>query len=682
MTKIKTLYDTEGNKFVPRTHVKAVTDDNGNSLASILDQKVDDSELAEVKSIAETARNAVATLEGLSNTTTAQETLAAQVTQIEENKQNIALNKAQLDINTNNTSTNTSRIQALEDSVQMFYAAGRDNGDADPDFQYFYGNKDSLTHILSHFKTGTFKNGKLQHECAKGRITLASNGDEVPIDGTDGDVLIYTDTDIYFLRTTVDVNGIERNIIGLGLTPFMVEGVAAKKFEPFAFTPHYTVNTKLDGDYRSCAHSIYNPSVNGTYNAPVAFFKQTFKTSGGGYPSQYISSINSSIQAQNKNEDAATKTPYMGLYYEFYEIWMAAMYLELSTLNFVPASKMGYGCTATAANVNSWADTAISGISGIKLIQSNDTTSYLSLNNNKFKLNSSATATYALDGLVGSSRYVFTEMLEGVRILDTIKKSGLSDKIGASTNIFTDGGATCISDGSVDLSTGVGMESNKKYYTVRHVPGCETDVMTAVVNIYIKMDVVDGVYCDTTDITGAACIFKFSHPIYRGLDLLSGMFTNLEGLHYTIYNEGGVYYNRFYAADKYSDVPVVTSSYKVYDVIGTEFTQLKGLRKRIDGQKAANGWAKTSDYKSSLFNYLTIGGGQATYECAHVWRSNCWGQGTNGLPADGYECVNASCVGCSAANGFAGRFLVASYAAMNTAGYFAGGFALPLIEIK
>lgn len=97
MVKIKTLYDVDGNKFVPRTHVKAVTDDNGNSLASILDQKVDDSELAEVKSIAETAKNAVATLEGLSNTTTAQETLAAQVTQIEENKQNIALNKADAD---------------------------------------------------------------------------------------------------------------------------------------------------------------------------------------------------------------------------------------------------------------------------------------------------------------------------------------------------------------------------------------------------------------------------------------------------------------------------------------------------------------------------------------------------------------------------------------------------------
>ena len=44
----------------------------------------------EAKTVANIAKNAVATLEGLSNTTTAQETLAAQVVQIEENKQNVS----------------------------------------------------------------------------------------------------------------------------------------------------------------------------------------------------------------------------------------------------------------------------------------------------------------------------------------------------------------------------------------------------------------------------------------------------------------------------------------------------------------------------------------------------------------------------------------------------------------
>lgn len=51
----------------------------------------------EAKRISEIARNAVATLEGLANATTAAEALAGQIVQIEENKQNIASNKADAD---------------------------------------------------------------------------------------------------------------------------------------------------------------------------------------------------------------------------------------------------------------------------------------------------------------------------------------------------------------------------------------------------------------------------------------------------------------------------------------------------------------------------------------------------------------------------------------------------------
>lgn len=49
------------------------------------------------ESVAETAKNAVSTLEGLANATEAQEVLAAQVVQIEDNKQKIASNKAETD---------------------------------------------------------------------------------------------------------------------------------------------------------------------------------------------------------------------------------------------------------------------------------------------------------------------------------------------------------------------------------------------------------------------------------------------------------------------------------------------------------------------------------------------------------------------------------------------------------
>ena len=54
-------------------------------------------DLEQVNRTAETAKNAVATLEGLSNATTAMETLAGQVVQSEENKQNIVANKDEAD---------------------------------------------------------------------------------------------------------------------------------------------------------------------------------------------------------------------------------------------------------------------------------------------------------------------------------------------------------------------------------------------------------------------------------------------------------------------------------------------------------------------------------------------------------------------------------------------------------
>ncbi|MBQ8265196.1 MAG: metallophosphoesterase [Bacteroides sp.] len=72
---------------------KATQDANGNVITETYATKTEvsnaESIANEAKTVANIAKNAVETLEGLANTTTAQETLAAQVVQIEENKQNV-----------------------------------------------------------------------------------------------------------------------------------------------------------------------------------------------------------------------------------------------------------------------------------------------------------------------------------------------------------------------------------------------------------------------------------------------------------------------------------------------------------------------------------------------------------------------------------------------------------------
>lgn len=106
----KATQDASGNvitsTYATKTDLSSYKNEINSDVAeirAIADESLETSEEAErvsynavntatqAESKAETAKNAVATLSGLSNTTTAQQTLAAQVTQIEANKQNLLL---------------------------------------------------------------------------------------------------------------------------------------------------------------------------------------------------------------------------------------------------------------------------------------------------------------------------------------------------------------------------------------------------------------------------------------------------------------------------------------------------------------------------------------------------------------------------------------------------------------
>ena len=115
----------------------------------------------------------------------------------------------------------------------------------------------------------------------------------------------------------------------------------------------------------------------------------------------------------------------------------------------------------------------------------------------------------------------------------------------------------------------------------------------------------------------------------------------------------------------------------IYGIIGTEFNALKGMRKLItEGLACSEGWAINADYNFSLFCYLSLGAGVHTHECAYIWRNHCWGQGSNGKPADGYVCVNAAFGGCYARIGFASASTLYSDVALSdSAGAYAGAFA-------
>ena len=577
-------------------------------------------------------------------------------------------------------------LDGLNGSIVMPMTTARAHDGVSPTTQTYYGSKDALNAVLSHMKIGTFKKGKLIKECAPGRITATRSGEPIAIDGTDGDVMLYTDTVMYRDRATIDglnVSGstaTTHNVIGLGLVPHMVGTKEAKKFEPFAITPHYaTKDVKLDWDSQPCPHSIYNPNLEtGNYSPPIRdYFNETFKENGNGYMPGFVSSFDSSYRARKKDGG------YQGLYYEFYENWLIAMYLELGTMYFTADNLFGKGCTYYEPSENDWFNAeGYDGVSGIKSIYP-EGTAYLSLD-------------VYIEVLVGETACDFTESLESIRIMDAIVKANLVDQI-APNKLFTydtDGNAVA-ADSNVDVTTGANRVPNKKYFTVRNVPNCQglaDGVMTAVVNIFVKMTV------DAEE----SKIFKFSHPVYRGLELLSGMFTQLEGIHWVM---GNTYngstnssWQEFYYANSCDDLDYLSGCSRTIDTnmsknaatsaqtlsLGLEDNMplmISGLTNGYYTSGNPDGWAKATNYNQSLYAHTAFGGAESTYECGYMWK---YGSSWDGLHApSGYpnksnmsgRWVNASVAGCDLYSAVAGRTLSSDSSVRVGYDSFAGGFS-------
>lgn len=568
-----------------------------------------------------------------------------------------------------------SLLAAQGDSA--YFAGLRVAGTAGTTFTKEYGSREALLETLSHLRIGTIKKGQVSHYFAPGRCDLATNGDEVAIDGTDGDVCLITDIDLYDDCNRQTIGDTTYNTLGLGLIPHLIGSKQARKMKPFFMAADYCVNAKLDGDVRSQAHCIYNTSVAGNYSQPAAFYKQTLKPNGNGYPNQYISSLQASQQARNKNDDNTTSSPYQGLFHRWYELWWEAMYLELGTLDMCDPANFGYGCTNTAANASNFADTAMSGISGVKMITSDGNATYGGLMSQSLRFNADGGNTYNLDTIVGNGHYVFLEELIHLRIFNNITKNNLTGYVGNSSAVFTDLGARVITDGSVNLSTGAGMTAGQYYMQVRNVPNCQgiaEGVMTGVINIYVMVEPNDNVYLSDgkTSLKGGKVIFKFSLPVYRGMAFFKGMFTQLEGMYYRHTNTDGTRRMECWVTDNPEDIRFIGTSTGYCD--GAEVNGiLKGLILRFTTDKSS-GWIQDTDYSVSMFAHKTTGGGQHSYENAFIWKDASWGYG-DGHPAQGKSCVNAAVGGCSAFYASAGRALVAFNSASIGNGAFGFGFA-------
>ena len=592
-------------------------------------------------------------------------------------------------------------LDGLNGSIVMDMTTARAHDGESPTTQTYYGSKNALNEVLSHMKIGTFKKGKLIKECAPGRITATRSGEPIAIDGTDGDVMLYTDTVMYRDRATIDgltvseSTATTHNVIGLGLVPHMIGTKEAKKFEPFAITPHYaTLDVKLDWDSQACPHSIYNPNLaTGNYKTPTAMFKETFKANGNGYMPGLVSSFDSSYRARKKDGG------YQGLYYEFYENWLIAMYLELGSMNFTEYNLFGKGCTSHLPSDEDWFNAEGSdGVSGLKQVTSSGTLVGYGRCMGNSDGGNTIRLTDPIKALVGNSYYDFTESLESIRIMDAIVKANLVDQI-APNKLFTydDDGNAVAANSNVDVTTGANMVPNKKYFTVRNVPNCQglaDGVMTAVVNIFFKLTV--------NNSRRDSVIWKFSHPVYRGLELFSGMFTQLEGIYWVMGNtydgSTNTSWQEFYYANSCDDLDYLSGCSRDIDTnmsnnaatsaqtlsCGLEDNiplMLSGLTNGYYTSGNPNSWAKATNYNQSLYAHTAFDGGESTYECGYMWKNGYSGDCLHaryGWPNQSNlsgRWVNASVAGCSLEYVAACRSLYANFSVRHGSNTFAGGFS-------
>lgn len=557
----------------------------------------------------------------------------------------------------------------------------RMNGDASPDAEMTFGDKQLMHEVGAEWKLATVKNGVVTHVMAPGRLTLDENGEEVKTDGTDGDVMLIN-RNANLINATKVIDGREMNCLAIGKTAAKWYGVESKKMPAFGMTPCETVNAKIEGDERSQAHCVYNTALNGMYGtADTSVLKASYINRGAGHASN-ISAVSSIQNAQNKNTDPLTARPYMGWHHGTYEALLTTMFAEIGSVDHTDVKMFGSGVTAQNISASQFNDDAISGVSGWKIIAATGETYYNHYLSSQAYVVSKNKNIQLANGL-STALYNPVQLLEGQRILDAIAKAGFIDKIGNKANIFyydENGNAVCASDGSVNLDTGEGMEMLKFYFVVRDVPRCEgmkDGVMTAVVNRYVKTEIADG--CQSTDkkvsFDGAIAILKVSIPVYRGFSLpYVGQFRQMSYAYYTIHNIDGATHVDYRCTESMEDVqPLTVFTQNAFQcAYGSTPPMLVGLNKKKDYglTDMQESYIKSSDYNMSQFCYKTVGSSLHTHECAYLWLYPSNNGGVN------MSQVHGSVVGCSAFDSYvsartAGCSVHAGYGHISYAGAFA-----------
>ena len=227
-------------------------------------------------------------------------------------------------------------------------------------------------------------------------------GNEVLLDGTQGEVMVCNTRTIYAISGKVAVGAVTYDVFLRSYAPFDWNGHAADAIEPMGWSPSYTV-AHADDDGTMRMHSCYNPEWDGSYQAQhgmVGRFVQSQDEDGnitevydadaawfgsaGGLHTTNLPLYTGEKYAMNLNNDKTKPVPFYNRTAAGEEIFMGNILAEGGTWDAHRASLMGSGfCANDIASAEAhWNEDATEARNGFRYVKQNGAYGYYGLNSN------------------------------------------------------------------------------------------------------------------------------------------------------------------------------------------------------------------------------------------------------------------------------------------------------------
>ena len=235
------------------------------------------------------------------------------------------------------------------------------------------------------------------------------DGQPHAIDGSEGDVFIVNIAPYWQIAGHYDVDGVTLDVFLRSRQAFTFKGIEAEQIDPFGDSPDYCVSHSDNGT--QVMHSVYNPSWNGSYQAPygvtgryvvteengslVETFDATATVMGGagGLHTTGLTLYNGEQRAMNMQGGSAT-VPYFNHHARRAELLWAGIAAEGGTFDAHKASLMGSGFSANdpATTAAHWDESASDARNGVRIQDKDGAWKYYSMASDvKFLTNASDT---------------------------------------------------------------------------------------------------------------------------------------------------------------------------------------------------------------------------------------------------------------------------------------------------